>query len=176
MRTKIQLLVLVFLAGAAAGAFAARKITVGQDAFRGKAPEQAATELLGAARILAENDSWQNIAVARVLYLTGSKSEAQAIFDRILSSSKAEPGDLVRVARIYREAGEWDRARSLFDRVLGAAPKDEDWAAEIGIYHLLAGDRTTAETLFATSLAEDPSNLYNIADIAGAYLGLAPRR
>ena len=176
MRAKAPLLTAVFLAGAAAGAYAAKKVAVGPGAFRGKSPEQAAAELVGAARLLAENDSWQNIAVGRVLYLTGSKDEGQAIFDRILASSKVEPGDLVRVGRVYREAGEWERARSLFDRVLGAAPQDEDWAAEIGAYYLLAGDRATAETLFAKSFAEDPSNAYNTADVAGAFLGLAPRR
>ena len=176
MRARAQLLIAVFLAGAAAGAYAAKKIAVGPEAFRGKSPEQAAAELLRAAGLLAENDSWQNIAVGRVLYLTGSKAEGQAIFDRVLGSPKAEPGDLVRVGRVYREAGEWDRARSLFDRVLGAAPKDEDWSAEIGAYYLLAGDRATAETLFARSFAEDPSNVYNSADVAGAFLGLAPRR
>ncbi len=172
MRKKIQILTLVFIVGAAAGAFAARKVTVGPGTFRGKQPADAAAGLLAAARSLASDGSWENLAVGRVLYLTGSKDEGQAIFDRVLAAGKGEPGDLIRVARVYRAAGEWEKAKPLFDRVLGASPEDEDWAAEIGIYHLLAGDRDRAEELFALSFAQDPSNLGNTLDIAGAYLGL----
>lgn len=170
------LLVAVLLVGVAAGAFAAKKITVGSEVFRGKAPEEASVGLLTAARALAENGSYENIAVGRILYLTGARDEGQAIFDRYLSSAKVEAGDLIRVARVYREAGDWERARPLFDRVLVMAPKDEDWTAEIGAYHLLAGDRERAEDLFARSFAEDPSNLYNTLLVAGAYRGLDPRR
>jgi tetratricopeptide (TPR) repeat protein len=170
------LLLAVLLVGVAAGAFAAKKITVGPESFRGKAPEAAAADLLAAARSLAEAGSYENIAVGRVLYLTGSRDEGQAIFDRYLSSAKVEAGDLIRVARVYREADDWERARPLFDRVLAMAPKDEDWAAEIGAYHLLAGDRARAEELFARSFAEDPSNLYNTLLVAGAFRGLDPRR
>lgn len=170
------ILLTVFLAGAAAGAFAAKKITVGPDAFRGKEPEAATAELLVAARALAEDGSYENIAVGRVLYLTGRRDEGQAIFDRYAGGSKVDAGDLIRVARVYREAGDWERAKPLFDRVLDLAPKDEDWAAEIGAYHLLAGDRARAEALFARSFSADPSNLYNTLLVAGAYRGLDPRR
>lgn len=166
----------VLLVGVAVGAFAAGRVRVGPDDFRGKEPDAVATDLLGAARILAEEGSYENIAVGRVLYLTGSRDEGQAIFDRCLSSAKVEAGDLIRVARVYREAGDWERARPLFDRVLAMAPEDEDWTAEIGAYHLLAGDRARAEELFARSFAEDPSNLYNTLLVAGAYRGLDPRK
>lgn len=170
------LLFAVLLAGVAAGAIAAKKVTIGPENFRGKAPEAAAADLLAAARSLAEDGSYENIAVGRVLYLTGRRDEGQAIFDRFLTGAKVEAGDVIRVARAYREAGEWDRAKPLFDRVLEMAPKDEDWAAEIGAYHLLAGDRARAEELFARSFSEDPSNLYNTLLVAGAYRGLDPRK
>ena len=170
------LLVAVLLAGVAAGAIAAKKISVGPESFRGKPPEAAADELLAAARSFAENGSYENIAVGRVFYLTGRRDEGQAIFDRFLTGAKVEAGDVIRVARVYQEAGEWERARPLFDRVLEMAPKDEDWAAEIGAYYLLAGDRERAEQLFGRSFAQDPANLYNTLLVAGAYRGLDPRK
>jgi tetratricopeptide (TPR) repeat protein len=167
--------IVVALAGISAGAIAATKVRVGPETYRGKSPESAAADLLAAARSLAEDGSYENIAVGRVLYLTGRREEGQAIFDRVLATAKVEAGDVIRVARVYREAGEWERARPLFDRVLEMAPKDEDWAAEIGAYHLLAGDRDRAEELFGRSFAQDPSNLYNTLLVAGAYRGLDPR-
>jgi len=165
--------VLLFAAGVAVGAFAAKKLTVSPSVFSGKEPAAAAEELLGAARQLAEDGSYENIAVARVYFLAGRKAEGQAIFDRV-RAGKTKAGDIMRMARVYREAGDWEKARPLFDSVVVMEPKDEDWLAEIGGYYLLAGDRSHAEELFARSLAEDPSNLRNTLRMALAYLGLAP--
>jgi tetratricopeptide (TPR) repeat protein len=167
-------LVVVFAAGVAAGSFAAKKAVVTPALYSGRAPAEAADQLLGAARTLAENGSYENIAVARMLYLGGHKAEGQALLDRVLAG-KTKPGDTIRVARVYREAGEWDKARPLFDQVVQAAPDDEDWLAEIGAWYLLAGDRARAEELFGRSLAQDPNNLSNTLRMAGAFLGLEPR-
>lgn len=166
-------LLAVFLVGAAAGAFAARKVTVSPAAYSERQPAAAAGELLGAARALAENGSYENIAVARVYYLGGQKAEGQEILDRVMAG-KTKPGDVIRVARLYREAGEWERAKQLFDSVVEMAPEDEDWLAEIGAWHQLAGDRARAEELFGRSLQQDSSNLYNTLRMAGAYLGVEP--
>ena len=166
-------LLAVFLAGAAAGAFAAKKVLVSPAAFSGREPAAAADALLDSARALAEAGSYENIAVARVYYLSGRKVEGQQILDRVMAG-KTKPGDLMRVARLYREAGEWERAKPLFESVLRMAPEDEDWLAEIGAWFLLAGDRARAEELFGRSLQLDPSNLYNTLRMAGAYLGVEP--
>ncbi len=163
-------LAFVFAAGLAAGAFAAKKFTVSATAFAGKEPKAAAEELLGAARALAENGSYENLAVARLYFRIGRKAEGQEIVDRVLAG-KTKAGDIVRVARIYREAGDWAKAKPLFDSVVQMAPEDEDWLAEVGAEYLLAGDRTRAEELFAASLRLDSSNLYNTLRMAGAYLG-----
>jgi len=163
----------LFAAGVAVGAFAAKKVTVTPAAWLGRDAAMAAEELLGAAGQLAEDGSYENIAVARVYYLAGRKAEGQAILDRV-SAGKTKAGDVIRIARVYREAGEWEKARPLFDSVVVMEPKDEDWLAEIGAYYLLAGDRVHAEELFARALAEDPSNLYNTLRMARAYLGLDP--
>ncbi|KAB2964386.1 MAG: hypothetical protein F9K18_07585 [Thermoanaerobaculia bacterium] len=166
-------LLAVFLAGAAAGAFAAKKVMVSSAAYSGREPAAAGAELLGAAAALAEDGSYENIAVARVHYLGGRKDEGQRILDRVMAG-KTKPGDVIRVARLYREAGEWERARQLFDSVVQMAPEDEDWLAEIGAWYLLAGERGHAEELFGRSLQQDPSNLYNTLRMAGAYLGVEP--
>lgn len=163
----------LFAAGVAVGAYAAKKLTVSTAAFAGQEPATAAEALLGAARQLAGDGSYENIAVARVYYLAGKKAEGREILDRV-AAGKTKAGDWIRIARVYQRAGDWERAKPLLDRVVEMAPEDEDWLAEIGAYHLLAGDRARAEELFARSLALDPSNLRNTLRMASGYLGLSP--
>lgn len=171
--SRVVFLALLFTAGLAIGAFAAKKVAVSPSAFSGKEPSAAANELLVAARSLAEDGSYENLAVARVYYLAGRKDEGQVLMERVMAG-KAEAGNAMRVARIYQEAGEWAKAKPLFDAVLQLEPGDEDWLAEIGAQYLLAGDRARAEELFAASVKRDPSNLYNTLRMAGAYLGVKP--
>jgi len=168
------LILFVLLVGAATIVWASKKPTIDPAVYQSQQPAQAAERLIEIARTLAGDGSYENIAVGRVLYLTGHKADGQAIFDQQLGA-KSKPGDWIRVARIYSEAGEWDKAKPLYDRVADAAPKDEDWLAEIGAQYLLAGDRAHAEELFGRSFAQDPSNRANALKAAGAYLGLAPR-
>jgi tetratricopeptide (TPR) repeat protein len=164
-------LALAFLAGAAAGAFASKKVTLGPGDFQGKAPAEAGANLLAAAESLAGSGSWENLAVARVYYLAGQKERGQAIIDRV-EAGKTKAGDFIRIGRIYSQAGEWEKAKAYYDRVVEMAPKDADWLAEIGHGYLLAGDRAAAEELFARSFAEKPSSQYNALRAASAYLGV----
>ena len=163
--------VALVLAGVAAGALAAKKILIGPTVYQGKEKAQAAADLLTVARELAADGTYENIAVGRVLYLSGKKAEGKAIFDKVLAG-KHDTGDVIRVARVYREAGEWPAAQPLFEQVLQQKPKDEDWLAEIGAYYLLAGDRAKGEELLTRSFAQDPSNLYNALKAASGYLGI----
>jgi tetratricopeptide (TPR) repeat protein len=156
------------------GAWAAKKPTIGPETYKGKDAKQAAAALIATAHELAADGSFENIAVGRVLYLTGSKADGQAIFDKVMAG-KTKPSDWIRIARVYSEAGEWQKAKPLYDRVIEAAPKDEDWLAEVGAQYLVNGDRAHAEELFARSFAEDPSSRSNALRAAAAYLGLAPR-
>ncbi len=163
--------VALVLAGFAAGALAAKKVVIDPSIFQGKEKADAATGLLAAARELAADGTYENIAVGRVLYLSGKKEEGKAIFDRVLAGKHAT-GDVIRVARVYQETGDWKSAQPLFDQVLQEKPKDEDWLAEIGAYYLLAGDRAKGEELLSRSFTEDPSNLYNALKAASGYLGI----
>jgi len=163
----------LFVLGAAVG-LAAAKVKVTTAAYSGKSKEEAAAALLQSAEAIAGNGSWERIFVGRTRYLGGDKAAGQAMFDRALGSPKAEAGDNIRVARVYWEAGEWDKARPLFDKVLALEPKDADWLAEIRAYYNVKGDRAHAEELFARSLAEDSANVYNVAKMAGSYLGVQP--
>ena len=156
-------------------AHAAKKNSVSPSVFQGKDPKQVVAALLELARAQAENGTWERIAVGRVHYLSGDKTEGQRIFDQVLLGGKAEDSDRVRIARVYVEAGEWPKAQPIFDAVLRNAKGDEDWHAEVGAYYLLNGDRETAERLFARSFELDPANLYNTLRVASAYAGLAPK-
>jgi tetratricopeptide (TPR) repeat protein len=164
---------LVTLGGALA--VAAKKYAVDPALFRGQEPAKATESLLALARGQAADGTWERIAVGRVLYLTGKKTEGQQVFDEVLSGKKVEPADWMRVARVYEEAGEWEKAKPWFDKVIAASPKDEDWHAEVGALYLLHGDRARAEELFARSFQLDPENLYNTLRAASAYAGLAPK-
>ena len=163
----------IFLLGVAGGVGAA-KLKATSALYAGKTPADAAAALLEAAEPFTEGGSWETIFVARVRYLSGDTQGGDAIFNSILGRRKAEAGDFVRVGRVYREAGEWEKARAMFEQVLAMQPEDADWLAEIGAYYNLEGDRARAEQLFARSLAEDPANSYNIAKMAGSYIGVIP--
>ncbi|HEX7198861.1 MAG TPA: tetratricopeptide repeat protein [Dongiaceae bacterium] len=165
---------LAFALGAAVGAFAAKKPGVGPALYAGKPAPEAAEALLGAAKVLAEKGSWENIAVGRVYYLSGKKPEGQAIFDAVTGGKKVDPGDWMRIGRVYYEAGEWDKARPAFDKVLQLKPDDEDWLAEVGAYYTLKGDRAKGEELFTRSFQREPNSLWNTLRAAAAYDKVLP--
>ena len=81
--------------------------TFSLEIVKGKDAATAAAVLLEGALQLAEEGSWERIAIGRIYYLSGSKPEGQAIFDDVLAH-KPEAGDLFRIARVYREAGDWE--------------------------------------------------------------------
>lgn len=161
--------VALFVVGMGAG-YAAKPIE--QSLYRSQAKEGAAKALLQQAMVQADDGSWERIAVGRVYYLGGMKSEGQAIFDQVLAENDAS--DRLRVARVYYEAGEWSRAKPLFDEAIRMEPKDEQWLAEVGAYYLLNGDRETAEALFDRSFKQD-SEMWATVSAAGAYLGVKPQ-
>ena len=171
----VMILASIFVLGAAIGSFAAKKGGVTSAAWQGASAAEAAGNLLALGQDFAENDSWQNIHLARVHYLSGDKVHAEAVFDRF-SGAKAEAGDLIRIARVYAHAGDWDQARPLFDKVVEMAPKDEDWLIEVGAFYNLNGDREHAEELFARGFRTAPKNLKNTLTAAGSYLGVPPRK
>ncbi len=72
--------------------------------YHGKSKQDAARSLLEAARVQAGDGSWERIAIGRLQYLGGMKSEGQAVFDAILSTKHAA-SDEFRIGRIYCEAG-----------------------------------------------------------------------
>ena len=164
----------LFVSGVGVG-FSAQKLPPGSALYAGKSPADAGDALLASARVLAEDGSFENIGVGRVLYLSGRKAEGQAIFDRY-SGAKADPGDLLRIARVYREAGEGAKARALFDRFLASSEVDERETAEIGAYYLLDGDRATAERLFDRSMKIERANTWAQLRMAAAYLGVQPQQ
>ena len=162
---------IVFVLGVAVG-WAAKKVE--PSVYRSKAKHEAARLLLEQARLQAGKGSWERIAVGRVYYLGGMKSEGQALFDEVLKK-KPEPSDRFRVARVYYEANEWGKARPMFEEYARQNPKDDKGLAEIGAYYMLKGDRATAEDLFDRSFKLE-SELWSTVNAAGSYLNLQPQQ
>jgi tetratricopeptide (TPR) repeat protein len=154
----LLLALLLFVFGVTVG-FAARRIVPAD--YQGKSKEEAG------------KGSWERIAVVRVYYLAGMKSEGQAIFDKVLGKG-AESSDFFRVARVYREAGEWAKAKELFDKYVEKNPGDDKGLAEVGAYYLMNGDRETAEKLFERSFKAE-SEMWSTVSAASAYLGVEPQ-
>lgn len=165
-----------FLLGVTVATYAGqKKPSITSSLWQGATPEAAAANLLETARnYIDEDGSWENIQLGRVLYMSGEKERAEALFNRY-RSGKLKADELVRIARVYAHAGDWDLARPLYDQVTDLAPKDADWLVEAGAFYNLNGDRETAERLFERGFDEEPKNLKNALTAAGSYLGVPPR-
>jgi tetratricopeptide (TPR) repeat protein len=165
----------VFALGITVGAFAAKK---GLDpaTYHTKSKKEAAAALLEIAKKQAENGSWENIAVGRVYYAGGMKSEGQTIFDSVTGRKKAEGSDWMRVGRAYYDAGDWAKAKEAFDKALSMSKKDAPWLAEVGAYYNLKGDRKTAEEMFDKAFAIESGEVWITTNVAGSYLGVEPLR
>jgi tetratricopeptide (TPR) repeat protein len=175
MKTRRILLpvLLAFAIGLIAGvAFAAKGLDPG--IYRGKSKAEAGSALLALARDQAGKGSWENIAVGRVLYLSGKKSEGEAIFDAV-RAKKRDSSDDMRIGRVYWEAKEWEKAKAIFAQALAAKPKDAPWLTEVGAYYNLMGDRAKAEELFDRAFQLHSGEVWQTANAAGSYLGAQPQ-
>ena len=171
MKFRIVLIVLfAFVAGAGVG-YAARRVPT--SVYKDVSKKEAGIALLVEARAQAGKGSWERIAVGRVYYLAGMKTEGQAIFDEVLAK-KPESSDYFRIARVYREAGEWPKAKEYFDRYVQQNPKDDKGLAEVGAYYVMNGDRETAEQLFERSFKLE-SEMWSTVSAAAGYLGVEPQ-
>lgn len=171
---KISLaLSLVFALGIALGAFAARKGIDGS-LFRGKDKKEAGLALLEVAKKQAGNASWERIAIGRVYYLAGMKSEGQAMFD-LVTAKRPESSDYFRMGRVYVEAGEWEKAKAAFDKAFTMEKNDEKWMAELGAYYLQKGDREKAEQLFERSFKINDDEVWSTVNMAAGYMGVRPQ-
>jgi tetratricopeptide (TPR) repeat protein len=168
----VVVLSLVFVLGSVAG-FAAKN-RLDASLYQGKSKEEAGKALLAVAKEQAGKGSWERLGVARVYYLGGMKGEGQAMIDAITSNKKAEGSDWFRVGRIYAEAKEWDRAAVAFEKAVQLDPKQDKWLAELGALYMLQGDRAKAEDYFNRSFAIEQGEVWNTANVAGAYLGVPP--
>jgi tetratricopeptide (TPR) repeat protein len=166
------LMSLVFTFGMTVGAFAARK-GIDSAMYRAKGKKEAGQELLVLAKKQAGKGSWEQIAVGRVYYLGGMKSEGQAIFDAV-TAKKPESSDWFRIGRVYREAGEWSKATAAFDKALAMEPDEAKWLAEVGAYYLGKGDRAKAEEYFDRSFKAQDDEVWSTVNMAAGYLGVEP--
>ena len=144
--------------------------------YEGKDPTAAAGALLDRALVLAENGSWERLAVGRAWYLGGDKVKGQQIFDGVTAGNKAEASDWFRLGRIYAEAGEWDAAQSAFDRALEMNKGDDSGVLEYGALANVFKDRAKAEMLFAKAFGRNPREFWHFVGAGGSYLGVRPQQ
>jgi tetratricopeptide (TPR) repeat protein len=165
-----------FAAGALshAGLAQGKKVGFTPDILQGSAP-QAGTALLDGALALAEQGSWERIAVGRAWYLGGDKAKGQQIFDAVTSGKKVEGSDWFRIARVYVEAGEWEKARGAFDKAMAMNADDDSGAIEYGAFANLNNDRPKAESLFRMALQKKPREFWHWVNAGGSYLGVKPQ-
>jgi len=124
------IIIAAFTLGIALGAFAAKK-GLASSAYSGKEKKEAGMALLEIAKTQAGSGSWERIAVGRMYYLAGMKSEGQQ--SRLRHRKKSENSDLLRIGRVYYEAGEWDKAKQRVrqghpDRAEGCRRSWRKWA------------------------------------------------
>jgi tetratricopeptide (TPR) repeat protein len=158
-----------------AGFAQAKRPTYSPDLFKGKAAKEAGAALLDGALLLAENGSWERIAVGRAWYLSGNKAKGQEIFDAVTGSKKVEDSDWFRVGRVYAEAGEWDKAQAAFERVFTPRSEDDSGMIEYGAWANLNKDRAKAEALFERAMKRNPREFWHWVGAGGSYLGVRPQ-
>ena len=157
-----------------AGFAQARKPAFSADLVKGKEAKEAATALLDGALQLAQDGSWERIAVGRAWYLGGDKVKGQAIFDSVTNSKKVESSDWARLARVYAEAGEWNKSQEAFDRVLVMKDDDDSAMIEYGALANVNKDRPKAEALFEKAMKKNPRDFWHWVGAGASYLGVPP--
>jgi tetratricopeptide (TPR) repeat protein len=145
------------------------------DIFTDKDPKVAATAMLDQALKLAEDGSWERIAVGRAWYLGGEKAKGQQLFDGVTSSRKVEGSDWFRIGRVYAEAGEWENAEAAFDRALSMDAGDDSGMIEYGALANVHNDRAKAEALFKKALTKRSKEFWHWVGAGGSYLGVRPQ-
>ena len=158
-----------------AGFAQAKKPTFSPELLKGKDAKAAATVLLDGALQLAENGSWERIAVGRAWYLGGDKAKGQEIFDSVTTSKKVEDSDWFRLGRVYAEAGEWDKAHVAFDKALAMNPGDDSGMIEYGALANVNDDRARAEALFEKAMKKKPRAFWHWVGAGASYLGVRPQ-
>jgi tetratricopeptide (TPR) repeat protein len=133
------------------------------------------TKFLEGALVLAEQGSWERIAVGRAWYLGGDKVKGQQIFDGVTSSRKVEGSDWFRIGRAYAEAGEWPKAVEAFDKAMAMNADDDSGSIEYGAFANVNNDRVKAEGLFRTAIQKKPKEFWHWVNAGGSYLGVKPQ-
>jgi tetratricopeptide (TPR) repeat protein len=149
--------------------------TFSLELVQGKDAATAAAALLDGALYLAEDGSWERIAVGRAWYLGGDKAKGSQIFDSVTHGGGVEGSDWFRIARIYGEAGDWEKAQEAFDRILARNPNDGTAMIEYGALANVHKDRVKAEQLFAKAMARKPRDFWHWVGAGGSYLGVRPQ-
>jgi tetratricopeptide (TPR) repeat protein len=164
----------MFVLGVVAGVAGSSGSKVEKMMYSGQTPKDAAVGLLTAALKQAGKGSWENIAVGRVYYLMGDKTQGQAILDHVIAG-KVKKDDWIRIGRVYLEAKEWDKARDAFEKAIALDPKDEGNLSEVGAWYNMHGNRAKAEEYFDRAFSSKPDEIWYTVNAAGSYVGVKPQ-
>jgi tetratricopeptide (TPR) repeat protein len=164
----------MFVLGVVAGVAASSGSKVEKMMYSGQTPKDAAVGLLTVALKQAGKGSWENIAVGRVYYLMGDKTQGQAILDHVIAG-KVKKDDWIRIGRVYLEAKEWDKARDAFEKAIALDPKDEGNLSEVGAWYNMHGNRAKAEEYFDRAFSSKPDEIWYTVNAAGSYVGVKPQ-
>ncbi len=164
----------MFVLGVVAGVTASSGSKVEKMMYSGQTPKDAAVGLLTVALKQAGKGSWENIAVGRVYYLMGDKTQGQAILDHVIAG-KVKKDDWIRIGRVYLEAKEWDKARDAFEKAIALDPKDEGNLSKVGAWYNMHGNRAKAEEYFDRAFSSKPDEIWYTLNAAGSYVGVKPQ-
>jgi tetratricopeptide (TPR) repeat protein len=153
---------------------AAKSAGPGMELIRGKPAQEAGLAALVEAEKLAGSGSWELLGIARVYYLSGNKTQGQAIIDRVLGG-KSDHNDWQRIGQIYADADENDKAAQFFERALAADPKDDTGQSEIGSWYIRIGQRDKGEELLTKAFARNPDEGAHYLRAAQAFLKVPPQ-
>lgn len=164
------------LAGALAdeGIAQARKASFTPELIAGKTTAEKATAFLDGAVELAENGSWELIAIGRAWYLGGNKDKGQALFDRVTTNKKVESSDWYRIGHVYVEAGERDKAKAAFDKFGAMEAGSKKHMIEYGAVLMVTGDQAAGEERIVQAMTKRPRDFWGWTAAGGAYLGVLP--
>jgi tetratricopeptide (TPR) repeat protein len=155
--------------------FAAKYKGAGIEVIRNKPDKEAGLAALREAEQLANNGSWELIAVGRVYYLMGEEARGQALFDHVING-KPGGADFERIAEVYAEAGENDKASASFEKMLALDPRDDSSQAEVGAWYMRIGQRAKGEALLAQALDRRPNEPWYYLHAAESLLGVPASR
>ena len=138
-------------------------------------PAEVGARFLEGALVLAEQGSWERIAVGRAWYLGGDKAKGQQIFDGVTSGRKVEGSDWFRIGSRLR------RGRRVAQGARGVRQGDRDERrrrlGDDRVRRLREREQRSSQGRGALPIAmqKKPKEFWHWVNAGGSYLGVKPQ-